>query len=159
MIVKKCGYEDKTMNRNLMFAGLLGFAICLGGCLVIVDEETNEPGRPERSSRNNASHNDGVIAEIDAVGKLTFDSDREQGHKRIAARKGLSVRGQTHLVEAVFSKLSFDNAKVEVLLTLIANPGFSRAAERTILEKIDKLAFPISKKTVLKAISDRKEQS
>jgi hypothetical protein len=158
MIVKKCAYEDETMNRNLMFAGLLGFTICLGGCLVIVDEETNEPGRTERYSRNDVSHNDGVIAEIDAVGKLTFDSDREQGYKRIAARKGLSVRGQTHLVEAVFSKLSFDNAKVDVLLTLIANPDFSRAAETRILEKLDKLAFANSKKTILKAISDKKNQ-
>jgi hypothetical protein len=144
------------MNRNLMLTGLLGFAICLGGCLVIVNEETNEPGRPERPSRNNVSHNDGVIAEIDAVGKLTFDRDREQGYKRIAARKGLSARGQTHLVEAVFSKLSFDNAKVDVLLTLIANPDFSSAAETSILEKLDKLAFANSKKTILKAISDRK---
>ena len=158
MIVKKCGYEDKTMNMNLMFAGLLGFAICLGGCLVIVDEETNEPGRIERSSRNNVSHNDGAIAEIDAVGKLTFDHDREQGYKRIAARKGLSVRGQVHLVEAVFSKLAFENAKTDVLLTLIANPDFSSAAETRILEKLDKLAFANSKKTILKAISDRKNQ-
>jgi hypothetical protein len=146
------------MNRNLMFAGLLGFAICLGGCLVIVDEEKNEPGRPERPSRNNASDNDAVIAEIDAVGKLPFDSDREQAYKRIAARKGLSARGQVHLVEAVFSSLAFENAKTDVLLTLIANPDFSSAAEREILEKIDKLAFPRSKKTILKAISDRKNQ-
>lgn len=144
------------MNRNLMFAGLLGFVICLGGCFVFVDEQTNEPGRPERSSRNYASDNDAVIAEIDAVGKLPFDPDREQAYKRIAARKGLSARGQVHLVEAVFSRLAFENAKVDVLLTLIANPDFSSAAEREILEKIDKLAFPNDKKTILKAISDRK---
>jgi hypothetical protein len=144
------------MSRNLMFAGLLGFAICFGGCLVIVDEEKNEPGRPERSSHNDASSNDAVIAEIDAVGKLPFDPDREQAYKRIAARKGLSARGQIHLIEAVFSRLAFENAKVDVLLTLIANPGFSSAAEREILEKIDRLAFPNDKKTILKAISDRK---
>jgi hypothetical protein len=142
----------KMMNKNLMFAGLLGFTICLGGCLIVVDEEKNEPARPERSS-----HNDAVIAEIDAVGKLHFDRDREQGYKRIAARKGLSTRGQIHLVEAVFSRLSFENAKVDVLLTLITNPDFSRAAERTILEKIDKLAFPSSRNKILKAISDRKD--
>jgi hypothetical protein len=146
----------KIMNRNLMFAGLLGFVICLGGCLVYVDEEKNEPGRPEHPSRNYASDNDAVIAEIDAVGKLPFDPDREQAYKRIAARKGLSARGQVHLVEAVFSRLAFENAKTDVLLTLIANPDFSSAAEREILDKIDKLAFPNDKKTILKAISDRK---
>jgi hypothetical protein len=146
------------MNGNLMFAGLLGFALCLGGCLVIVDEEKNEPGLPERSSRNKVSHNDAVIAEIDAVGKLPFDNDREQAYKRIAARQGLSTEAQVHLVEAVLSKLSFENAKESVLLTLISNPDFSRAAERTILEKIDKLAFANSRKRILKAISDRKNQ-
>jgi hypothetical protein len=41
-------------------------------------------------------------------------------------------------------------------LTLIENPDFSRAAERVILQKLDKLAFPCSKKRILKAISDRK---
>jgi hypothetical protein len=139
------------MNRNLVFAGLLGIAICLGGCLVIVSEETNQPDPSERYS-----HNDAVVAEIDAVGKLAFDSDREEGYKRIAARKGLSAPEQIHLVESVFDRLSFDNAKVEVLLALIANPGFSRAAERRILEKLDNLAFANSKKRILKAISDRK---
>jgi hypothetical protein len=146
------------MNRNLMFAGLLGFAICLGGCLVIVDEEKNEPGRPERPSRNDGSHNDAVIAEIDAVGKLPFDPDREQAYKRIAVREGLSAEAQVHLVEAALGRLSFDNARESVLLKLIGNPDFNRAAERAILEKIDKLAFPSSKKTILKAISDRKNQ-
>jgi hypothetical protein len=141
------------MNRNLMFAGLFGFAICLGGCLVIVDEEANEPSRSERYS-----HNDEVIAEIDAVGKLPFDNDRQQAYKRIAGRAGLSDDAQVHLVEAVYSRLSFENAKEDVLLTLIANPYFSRAAERVILEKLDKLAFPNSKKRILKAISDRKNQ-
>ena len=41
-------------------------------------------------------------------------------------------------------------------LTLIENPDFSSSAERAILEKLDKLAFPSSKKRILKAISDRK---
>jgi hypothetical protein len=44
-------------------------------------------------------------------------------------------------------------------LTLIENPDFSRAAERAILEKLDKLAFASSKNKILKAISDRKNLS
>jgi hypothetical protein len=98
------------------------------------------------------------MAEIDAVGKLSFDNDREQAYKRIAAREGLSAEAQVHLVEAVLSRLSFDNARESVLLTLIANPDFSSAAERMILDKLDKLAFANSRNRILKAISDRKNQ-
>ena len=136
------------MNRSLLVFGLFVSAICIGGCVVIVDEETRGP-RPHRPD-------DETIAEIDAVGKLSFDSDREQGYERIAARQGISAGAQVHLVEAALGRLSFDNAREDVLLTLIANPDFSRAAEQTILERLDKLAFASSKKKILKAISDRK---
>ena len=141
------------MNRSLLVVGLLVSAICLGGCIFIVDEETRGPNRPRTYSPD-----DETIAEIDAVGKLSFDSDREQGYKRIAARQGLSAEAQVHLVEAALGRLSFDNAKEDVLLTLIENPNFSRAAERAILQMLDKLAFANSKKKILKAISDRKNQ-
>ena len=136
------------MNKNLLVFGLFVSAICLGGCIVIVDEETRGPRA--------YSPDDETITEIDAVGKLSFDSDRKQGYERIAAREGISAEAQVHLVEAALGKLSFDNAKEDVLLTLIENPDFSSAAERTILEKLDKIAFSSSKKRFLKAISDRK---
>ena len=142
------------MNKSLLVVGLFVSAIYLGGCIVIVDEETRDPSRPGAYSPD-----DETIAEIDAVGKLSFDSDRKQGYKRIAAREGLSAEAQVHLVEAALGRLSFDNAKESVLLTLIANPDFSSAAERTILDKLDKLAFASSKKRILKAISDRKNRS
>jgi len=138
------------MNRRLLVFGLFVSAICIGGCVFIVDEETRGP-RPHRPD-------DETIAEIDAVGKLSFDSDRKQGYERIAERQGLSPEAQVHLVEAVLGKLSFDNAKEDVLLMLIENPDFSSDAERTILDKLDKLAFASSKKRILKAISDRKNQ-
>ena len=44
-------------------------------------------------------------------------------------------------------------------MPLIDNPDFSGASERVILEKLDKPAFPSSKKRILKAISDRKKKS
>ena len=147
-------WDEETMNRSLLVFGLFVSAICIGGCVVIVDDETRGP-----SGRGVYSPDDGTIAEIDAVGKLPFDSDREQGYKRIAERQGLSPEAQVHLVEAALGRLSFDNAKEGVLLTLIENPDFSSAAERTILEKLDKLAFANSKKKILKAISDRKNRS
>ena len=51
----------------------------------------------------------------------------------------------------------FRETKVDYF-PFIHNPNFSRAAEREILEKLSKLAFPNSKKRILKAISDRKNQ-
>lgn len=141
------------MNKSLLVVGLLVSAICLGGCIVIVDEETRGPSGPRAYSPD-----DETITEIDAVGKLSFDSDRKQGYERIAAREGISAEAQVHLVGAALGKLSFDNAKEDVLLTLIENPDFCRVAERTILEKLDRLAFSSSKKNILKAISDRKNR-
>ena len=140
------------MNKNLLVVGFFIPAMFLNGCIVVVDEEKRGPGR------SGAHLPDDAIAEIDAVGKLPFDNDRQQAYKRIAGRAGLSDDAQVHLVEAVYSRLSFENAKEDVLLTLIANPDFSSAAERTILEKLDKLAFPSSRNRILKAISDRKNQ-
>lgn len=128
-------------------------AACLSGCLVIVDDETRSPkerpgGPPEPTER--------TIAEIDAVGKLAFDSDKRQGYKRIAGRVGISPDAQVYLVTAVFARLVFENAKEDVLLTLISNPSFSDAAEQVILEKLDRLPFENSKQKILKAISARK---
>jgi hypothetical protein len=149
----RCFTKEKIiMNKNLLIVGFFVLATLLSGCFVIVDEETREPGGPVTYSHDNE------IAEIDAVGKLPFDNDREQAYKRIAARRGLGAEAQVHLVEAAFGRLVFDNARESVLLTLIANPDFSRAAERTILENLDKLSFASSRKRILKAISDRKNQ-
>lgn len=134
------------MKKGLLVVGLFVSVLWVGGCIVFVGEET----------RGHRESSDATIAEIDAVGKLSFDSERKKGYERIAAREGLGAAAQVHLVEAVLDKLSFDSAKEEVLLTLIANPSFCGAAERAILERIDRLAFENSKRNVLKAISDRK---
>ena len=134
------------MKNSLIVVGLVVSVLCVGGCIVFVGEET----------RGHRGDSDATIAEIDAVGKLSFDSERKKGYERIAERQGLSPGAQVHLVEAVLGKLSFDNAKEQVLLTLIDNPGFCSAAEREILERIDRLAFESGKRKILKAISDRK---
>jgi len=140
------------MNKKVFILGFFVLAMFLNGCIVVVEEEKRESGGP-------ATHfPDNEIAEIDAVGKLPFDNDKEQAYKRIAARPGLSAEAQVHLVEAALSRLAFDNARESVLLTLIGNPDFSSAAERRILEKLDKFAFPSSRKRILKAISDRKNR-
>ena len=132
------------MKSSVIIFGLFVSASWLGGCSALAQKGT------EGSA-------DATIAEIDAIGKLSFDSEREAGYKQIAERDGLSREAQIHLVEAVLGKLSFDGAKEELLLTLIANPSFSSAAEREILNSVDRLAFESSKKRILKAISDRKK--
>ncbi|UCF15727.1 MAG: hypothetical protein JSW59_20220 [Phycisphaerales bacterium] len=135
------------MRKSLIVTGLAVLVLCLGGCIFIVKDETHD---------YEGMSSGGTIAEIDAVGKLSFDSERKKGYERIAQREGLSPEAQVYLVEAVLDKLSFDNAKEAVLLALIENPDFSSAAESEILDRIDRLAFESSKNKILKAISDRK---
>lgn len=135
------------MKSRLIVVGLAVSALYLGGCIFIVKDDGHDHGRFPP---------DTTIAEIDAVGELSFDAERKDGYKRIAKREGLSPGAQVYLVEAVLDKLSFDNAKEEVLLTLIKNPNFSSLAENEILDNIDELAFERSKKKILDAISDRK---
>ena len=138
------------MKKSLLVVGLFLSAVCLGGCLVIVSEERKGPERPPVCLPA-----DETIAEIDAVGKLSFDQNRQEGYKRIAEREGLSEGAQVYLVEAILDKLSFDNAKEDLLLTLINNPSFSSAGKQAILEGLDKLAFENTKQKILKAISER----
>ena len=135
------------MKNSLIVVGFAVSVLWLGGCVFVVKEETHEHKRVPAGA---------TVAEIDAVGKLSFDSERKRAYERIAERQGLSPDVQVYLVGAVLGKLSFDNAKEEVLLTLIENPGFSSSAELEILERIEALAFENSKKKILKAISDRK---
>ncbi|MHC4074284.1 MAG: hypothetical protein ACYTGS_20040 [Planctomycetota bacterium] len=68
------------MKKSLLVASVM----CLVGCVVVVKEETWKPvGLPT----------DDAIAEIDAVGELSFESDRKQAYGRIAQREGSSGRG------------------------------------------------------------------
>jgi len=134
------------MKNSLIVVELVVSMLCVGGCTVFVGDET----------RRTRGDSDATIAEIDAIGKLSFDSERKEGYERIAVREGLTARAQVRLIEAILDNLAHDSAKQEVLLTLIANQSFSDAAERKIQGQIEKLAFESSKKNVLKAISERK---
>lgn len=135
------------MKNSLIVFTVAASLLWLGGCFIFVGDESHDG--VGASAEN-------TITEIDAVGKLSFDSERKDGYKRIAKREGLSPGAQVYLVEAALEKLSFDNAKEEVLLTLIKNPNFSSIAENEILDNIDDLAFERTKKKILDAISDRK---
>ena len=135
------------MRNGLPVVELVVLMLCAGGCDVVVGDE----------ARRTRAGSCATIAETDAVTRLSFDSERKTGYESIAAREGLGAAAQVHLVEAVLDRLSFDNAKEHVLLTLIKNPDFCSAAKRRILERIDSLAFESSKKNILDAISDRKQ--
>ena len=133
------------MRNGLIIIGFAVSLLCLGGCFVF--DDNNDQG---------GTSADSTIAEIDAVGELSFDSERRSGYKRIARREGLRPVAQIHLVGAVLDTLSRDDAKQDVLLTLIKNPSFSSVTEHEILNSIDQLVFESTKKDILKAISDRK---
>jgi len=136
------------MTRNVLIV-TLAMAACMGGCVVIGTEE--EPGRPVV-----VEPDDATIREIDAVGRLAFDHDRKSGYERIARRQGLGAGAQVYLIEAVFKHLAFENAKVDVLLTLVRNSSFDSAAEAALLDRLGRLAFEHDKRKILDAISARK---
>jgi hypothetical protein len=96
-----------------------------------------------------------TLAEIDAITKLAFDNGKRDGFMAVASRGGISPGVQVHLVNTALRSLSFDAAKVEVLVQLTQNPTFSPAAKEAILRQIDLLAFESSKTTVLNAIQER----
>ncbi|MBN1359674.1 MAG: hypothetical protein JW993_03730 [Sedimentisphaerales bacterium] len=138
------------MRKDLLVFGLVLAALGMGGCISIHSEEERIPPRPPMRGDTDAT-----IQEIDAVGKLDFDNNRHAAYRNIARREGLSDRAQVHLVDAVFKRLSFENMKVDVLLTLIENPCFSPAAKGAILSRLDSLAFENNKLQILQAIDKR----
>jgi len=137
------------MRKAILTATLVAMLAGISGCVVIVKEEERKPGGSCRST-------DATIAEIDAVESLSFDANRRDAYNRIAARDGLSDAAQVHLVEAVFENLSFENSKQSVLLTLIGNRGFSDAARRVILDRLNDLAFENTRQRLLEAMDQRK---
>jgi len=118
------------------------------GCIVIHSE--TEEGPPPRSREVGPPST--AIQEIDAVAKLSFDNDRAERYEQIARREGLSERAQIHLIEASLQHLSFENAKVDVLLALTENPSFTPAAKTAMLEHLDRLAFENDKRKILDAL-------
>lgn len=126
-------------------------AIWLTGCTIVVHEQKRHPHKP-KVSRVPA---DDTIEEINAAGKLSFDSHRRDAYKRIAKRPGLSDAAQEHLVSAVLDNLSFEPFKRDVLMALISNPCFSPAGRQAILTQLDRLSFEPTKTEILKAISRR----
>ncbi len=124
----------------------------LQGCVVIMGDHRETPDTPERYG---ADPEDATVVEIEAVSKLSFDNNRQEAYRRIAGREGISEGAQVYLIAAVFKHLSFENAKADVLMTLISNPSFSPGAKKAILDRLDKLSFENNKTAILDAVSKR----
>jgi hypothetical protein len=135
--------KEWKMKKNLWIAGLFLSIVCLSGC--------NDGG----GGGVWGAKRDKTIVRIDAVDKLKFEQDKRLRYKKIAQNQGISPDAQVYLVKTVFNKLTFENAKEEVLLALIRNPVFCDSAEKAVLDRLDKLAFESSKMKILKAISER----
>ena len=132
--------------RNTPGVLVLGLAcICMQGCILVHTERECV-----------CEQHDSTIHEIDAVGKLNFDSSRRSGYERIAKRQDLSDAAQVHLVNAVTKRLNFESSRVSVLMALIKNPCFSEAGETAIFRRLDRLHFDSNKARILKAISESK---
>lgn len=139
------------MNKSLLI--LLLLVVLLTGCVVVVKEEKSHPPEPDIVY----VPGDATIEEIDVIGKLSFESDRLNGYKRIAARQELSDEAQAYLVQAIFGKLSFESSKEAALMTLVENPCFGTAGRHALLSRLERLHFENSKTRILKAINERGE--
>ena len=140
------------MKRVLLNPVMILAAFWLTGCMVVVHEDKRHlPHEPDVIY----VPADGVIEEINAAGKLSFDPHRRDAYMRIAKRPELSDAAQVHLVKAVFKNLSFEPMKRDVLMALISNPCFSPAGRQAILTQLDRLSFEPTKTEILEAISRR----
>ena len=139
------------MRRVLLHLMMVPAVFWLTGCVVVVGNKTRHPRRPGGS----CVPVDGVIEEINAAGKLSFEPSRKDAYERIAKRDGLSDAAQEHLVNAVFDNLSFEPSKRDVLMALISNPCFSPVGRQAILTQLDRLSFEPTKSEILEAISRR----
>lgn len=138
------------MKRNVLIVALAVVTVWMSGCIVIHTEK-REPCLPAA-----VGPEDVTIAEIDAIGKLAFDDNRHSGYNNVAARPDLSDRAQVHLIEAVFKRLAFEDAKVDVLLTLVRNSSFSPVGRAALLERLDRLAFEHNKRKILDALNEQR---
>ena len=140
------------MRRILLHSILILAALWLAGCVVVVHEDKKHPRREPDVI---CVPVDGMIEEIEAAGKLSFEPHRRDAYMRIARRPSLHDEAQEHLVNAVFDNLSFEPMKRDVLMTLISNPCFSPAGRKAILTQLDRLSFEPTKAEILEAIGRR----
>ena len=139
------------MKTLALCVAVLGLG--LTGCIVISRDESPvceplavfQPGSPEAVA----------CAEIDAAGKLTFDSSQTSDLSAIAARPNLSPEVQVHLASTVLRQLRFESSKMTVFQMLIQNPSFSNAAKQYLLANLSRMRFDSDKTALLQLINGR----
>jgi hypothetical protein len=93
--------------------------------------------------------------EINAAAQLSFDSSRTAALDDIARKPELCPQSQVLLVQKVYSRLDYETSKMQVLRTLIQNPGFSNAAKAQIINGLGHLSYDTSRSEVLALINNR----
>jgi hypothetical protein len=131
---------------------LLGITAVLTGCVGIeIGNRSSSPTPPVIVTSADAA----TVAEIDAAGRLDFDSSRTATLTQIASRPGLSPTAQVHLVNTAYRRVQFSDSKVAVLRAVIANPDFSDAARHAIVSQLQNLRFDSNKQAVLNELNQR----
>ena len=129
-------------------------AVLLSGCIISIGSRRKCP--PQQPPVEVAMADlCPTIAEINAVSKLSLETDKERFYVKIASRPGLSEPAQVALVKAAYRNLRLETSKERLLLAIIGNPNFAPAAKSEILRDLSKLHLETSKTRVLDAISKR----
>ncbi|AQT67711.1 hypothetical protein STSP2_00859 [Anaerohalosphaera lusitana] len=97
-----------------------------------------------------------TLAEIDAVADLKSDDGKYKGFMVIAKRPGLEIPAQERLIKRVYEELYFDDAKGDVLVTLVENTNFSHEAKREIMVGLNNIESEEEKIRVLDAVQFRR---
>jgi hypothetical protein len=142
------------MKTKLPFIALILLAAGLTGC-VGVSIGSRRPPDPSAPPVMLASADAATVAEIDAAARLSFDSSRLQVLSRIAKRGDLSPAAQVHLVNVGYRSLSFEDSKVALLRSVIANPAFCDTTRHAIVTQLGSLSFDNNKQAVLNELNNR----
>lgn len=142
------------MKTKPPFIALILLAAGLTGC-VGVSIGSRRPPVPPAPPVMVASADAATVAEIDAGARLSFDSSRLQALNRIAQRGDLSPTAQVHLVNVGYRCLTFEDSKVALLRSVIANPAFCDATRHAIVTQLGSLSFDDSKQAVLNELDNR----
>jgi len=145
---------ERSQQQNMKKL-LACFAVAILGVLTgcVIVSEPEEPPVVLRPGSAEAS----TFAEIDAAGRLSFDSSRTSALKSIASRTNLSEMAQVHLVDTVFRRIGFESSRMSVLQTLIENEAFAHAAKQRLLANLSKLDFDSDRAAVLRMLDKRGE--
>ncbi len=148
----------KTIKPLLLGISCVTILTTLTGCVIAIGTERHSHSKsPEIAVTDSADA--ATIAEIDAAGRLSFDSGRVTALSQIAERDSLSKSVQVHLVNTTYRRLSFDNSKVEVLSKIIARSDFCDATRHAIVSQLNKLSFDNHRQQILQQISARLKKS